>query len=719
MNIPRTKARIKEVSVCVRFRVRAIRFLACVLLLMLGLVVPSSAQYSPLSVPWGRWVWLKGDANVVHGLVGSTDAIQYWTDPNVLSFSQQTTSARPTYVPSLRNSYPGGEFTTDKFMSVIGAPSNSSSSDSHVFVVANGSGEGPFISTGETDGWNIRLTASTYDFIYWNSAEVPFAAGRSKLSGWHIFEVRRDGMSVQLGIDGDLPAAQTLSTFAPSSTNITKLGNRRAVYFTEGIAEVFVYERLLTGAERTSIFDYLTDKYNIPYRVSPAPVVQITAPANKASAPQRQNLTVSASVTDLSGTGIQKVEFRADGVLLGTDTSAPYSVVYNPPAVGTYLLWARAYTNGGSSIDSPRIQISAYNVAPVIASQPSSLTTAEPTLPLSVTASDDRPLSELTYTWQDISNSGLPAMTFSPNGNNAAKDTVATFSRAGRYYARVVVLDSNGASVTSNEVEIVVQQKPVSITVTPATASVDRWMKRQFAVNSIDQFGYPVVTTPTLDWAISGGGTISSHGLFTAGGTVGGPWTVTATFDPSAQYPPLTGSSTSGTAEVSITSQGADADFDEDGLSDEAESVTHLTNPTLRDTDFDGLPDGWEVANGYNPLVKDSGALLPSGLTVLQDYRRQVILVGTDGNQDGLLKSIAQSIGISDTNADPDGDGLTNADEILRGTNLYRPDTDGDTVDDYADLFPLDPARSALVPTPGDIVPPEIVIFSPFGATLN
>src|SRR5436853_2352722 len=41
---------------------------------------------------------------------------------------------------------------------------------------------------------------------------------------------------------------------------------------------------------------------------------------------------------------------------------------------------------------------------------------------------------------------------------------------------------------------------------------------------------------PTFTWTVSGGGTIDSSGLFTAGGTGGGPFTVTAT-DPGSGLP--------------------------------------------------------------------------------------------------------------------------------------------------------------------------------------
>src|SRR5260370_36147573 len=47
---------------------------------------------------------------------------------------------------------------------------------------------------------------------------------------------------------------------------------------------------------------------------------------------------------------------------------------------------------------------------------------------------------------------------------------------------------------------------------------------------------------PTFTWSVSGGGTIDSSGLFTAGATAGGPFTVTAA-----------SGSVSGTASVTVT----------------------------------------------------------------------------------------------------------------------------------------------------------------------
>src|SRR5207237_9719906 len=60
---------------------------------------------------------------------------------------------------------------------------------------------------------------------------------------------------------------------------------------------------------------------------------------------------------------------------------------------------------------------------------------------------------------------------------------------------------------------------------------------------SSDLFGDVVAPQPAFAWMVSGGGAIDASGLFTAGGSGGGPFTVTATD---------AGSGLQGTASVTI-----------------------------------------------------------------------------------------------------------------------------------------------------------------------
>jgi regulation of enolase protein 1 (concanavalin A-like superfamily) len=134
------------------------------------------------------------------------------------------------------------------------------------------------------------------------------------------------------------------------------------------------------------------------------------------------------------------------------------------------------------------------------------------------------------------------AVSFSANGTNAAKNTTATFTKAGNYSFQVVIRDAGNLTVTSS-VSMTVSQTLTSIVVAPASASVPPSGTQQFTATARDQFATALTTQPGFSWMVSGGGTIGTGGLFTAGATPGGPFTVTAT-----------SGGINGTAQVTVTS---------------------------------------------------------------------------------------------------------------------------------------------------------------------
>ena len=81
-----------------------------------------------------------------------------------------------------------------------------------------------------------------------------------------------------------------------------------------------------------------------------------------------------------------------------------------------------------------------------------------------------------------------------------------------------------------------------SVAVTPQSATVASGNTQAFSAQALDQFNLAMAAQPTFTWTVSGGGSIDASGLFTAGNTAGGPFTVTAT-----------GSGKNGTASVTVT----------------------------------------------------------------------------------------------------------------------------------------------------------------------
>jgi len=139
------------------------------------------------------------------------------------------------------------------------------------------------------------------------------------------------------------------------------------------------------------------------------------------------------------------------------------------------------------------------------------------------------------------------------------------------------------------------------------------------------------------------------------------------------------------------------SDTDGDGLTDgqEASRSGLGTNPLDPDTDNGGDPDGLEVANGTNPLdpADDLAAGLDSDGDGLSDAQEALLgtnpaLVDTDGggvNDGAEVNNGTDPLDSADDGGaalDTDSDGLSDAQEALLGTDPTLSDTDGDKLSD-------------------------------------
>lgn len=107
-----------------------------------------------------------------------------------------------------------------------------------------------------------------------------------------------------------------------------------------------------------------------------APAVALTVPPGAKTAPANVPLTATASDADGS---ISRVEFYRNGMLVNTDTAAPYAFTMTALPVGDYTVQARAYDNGSpalTAIDEKTFTVGAAT-GPAIIAAPTSVTVAE------------------------------------------------------------------------------------------------------------------------------------------------------------------------------------------------------------------------------------------------------------------------------------------------------------------------------------------------------
>ncbi len=124
------------------------------------------------------------------------------------------------------------------------------------------------------------------------------------------------------------------------------------------------------------------------------------------------------------------------------------SITMNSLAYGGLTAWSDG-ANITCVTTFSDVSVTSANVAPTVgraASASPSVTTGSTTA-LSVVGADDGGEANLVYAW---SATGPGAVSFSANGTNSAKSTVATFTQGGVYVFLVTIRDTGGLTITSS-----------------------------------------------------------------------------------------------------------------------------------------------------------------------------------------------------------------------------------------------------------------------------
>jgi O-glycosyl hydrolase len=98
----------------------------------------------------------------------------------------------------------------------------------------------------------------------------------------------------------------------------------------------------------------------------------------------------------------------------------------------------------------------------------------------------------------------------------------------GAYVLTASATNSVGNFRMSPGVHVTVVGPIAQTSITPSNAAVAPYGTQQFTAAATDALGAVITPPPAFAWSVSGGGTIDSNGLFTAGGNVGGPFAIAA-----------------------------------------------------------------------------------------------------------------------------------------------------------------------------------------------
>ena len=119
------------------------------------------------------------------------------------------------------------------------------------------------------------------------------------------------------------------------------------------------------------------------------------------------------------------------------------------------------------------------------------------------------------------------------------------------------------------------------------------------------------------------------------------------------------------------------------------------SNAEQLDSDGDGMPDWWEMKHGLDASDATDASLDPDGdgLSNLEEFLQGTDPHSSDSDGDSMPDWWEVANGtipfLSDAIEDPDGDGLANIEEFLSGSTPMAIDTDGDGLTDYEERSQL------------------------------
>jgi aryl-phospho-beta-D-glucosidase BglC (GH1 family) len=207
-----------------------------------------------------------------------------------------------------------------------GTPQLSAATPAVTFTVGSGGNTPP----------QVTVTSPTANQNFAAGAAVPLAATASDPGG----AVQR----CEFRVDGNLVATDTSSPYSFSATGLANGTHTMTVTcFDNGTPQLSTQT-----AART---------FTVGSGSNTAPTVSLTSPTANQSFAAGAAVPLAATAADPGGSVI-RVEFRIDGTLVGTDTTAPYSFSATSVAAGSHTATATAFDNGSPSLSTVSTAVS-------------------------------------------------------------------------------------------------------------------------------------------------------------------------------------------------------------------------------------------------------------------------------------------------------------------------------------------------------------------------
>jgi hypothetical protein len=225
------------------------------------------------SIPVGDLrLWLRADSGVMPQ--SGTNTVRTWVDQsgNTNNATQSTTYYQPLYVTNALNGLPVVRFNGTNAYDYFNLPNLlNGTTQAEAFVVLKAAADTPDYS--DHPLWDMGADDSSYTEgypDYYGNIVDDFGSTTAQtvydpaqpLDQSHVYEVAGQNGSWAAWINGVLQSSTNANIYSYNSNNPTLGGSLYEYSFFSGdIAEVLVFDRTLTGDERTAVGNYLISKY--------------------------------------------------------------------------------------------------------------------------------------------------------------------------------------------------------------------------------------------------------------------------------------------------------------------------------------------------------------------------------------------------------------------------------------------------------------------------
>jgi RHS repeat-associated protein len=195
-------------------------------------------------------------------------------------------------------------------------------------------------------------------------------------------------------------------------------------------------------------------------RVDNPPTVALTSPAINTVFAPGTDIKVTASASD-SDEVVRKVEFFANGHLIGTQALTPYQITWTNVPPGRYTLTARATDLVGMATTSTPVEIDVGSAPAIVITNPTDGATfvAPATIPVTALAGD----SDGTVTRVEFFDGGVLVGTATASSGNSSYSATLSDLAVGQHTFTARAVDDQGFATVS---------RPVAVTINAATAQM-------------------------------------------------------------------------------------------------------------------------------------------------------------------------------------------------------------------------------------------------------